>query len=558
MESIYESKPWLKNYPDWAPKELPVGGETALQDFKAAAGGAPQKPAVHYFDHTITYGEIDDLSDGMAAAFSDLGLLEGDRIIVDLQNVPQFLVATYAAWKLGAVVVPLNPMYKENELAYFCRDSGAKIFLTLDEIAASLDLDFLAGTEVRHILTTSARDMYPENAPLPAMLDGPQRRTAAGCQDMLQLIAAHRGKTFETPQVTADHVAYLTYTSGTTGPPKGAMNTHGNIAFNARVYEAMQRVDQNDVVLGVAPLFHVTGQVAHLAIAVRAAIPLVLYYRFDAAETLRLIERWKATMTVASVTVYIALMNHPDIRSRDISSFVKAYSGGAPVSEAAVGQFRELTGLYLYNVYGMTETNSPSHIVPWGKEAPVDPASGALSVGVPVHNCVVKIMDLERGENELPPGEVGEIVDKGPIVVPGYWRKPEETRGAIRDGWLYTGDVGKMDRDGWFYVVDRKKDLIVASGYKVWPRDVEDVLFQHPAVRETAVVGEADPYRGETVKAFIALKEGAEGTVTAEDIISFCKERMAAYKYPRKVEFVDEIPKTLTGKFLRRSLREKQ
>jgi long-chain acyl-CoA synthetase len=206
----------------------------------------------------------------------------------------------------------------------------------------------------------------------------------------------------------------------------------------------------------------------------------------------------------------------------------------------------------------MTETNSPSHIVPWGKRAPVDAESGALSAGVPVPNCVTKIMDLEDGAKELPPGEVGEIVDSGPIVIPGYWQKEEETKHAIREGWLYTGDVGKMDEDGWFYLVDRKKDMIVASGYKVWPRDVEDVIFQHPAVKETAVVGVPDEYRGETVKAFVALKEGNKDIVTPEEIISFCKERMAAYKYPRQVEIVPEIPKTLTGKFLRRTLREKE
>jgi long-chain acyl-CoA synthetase len=375
---------------------------------------------------------------------------------------------------------------------------------------------------------------------------------------MLELVEGHRGEKTADPALSPDDVAYLTYTSGTTGPPKGAMNTHGNIAFNSRVYEKMQRIDESDVVLGVAPLFHVTGEVAHLAVAALAGIPVVLYYRFDPGETLRLIERWKATTTVASITVYIALMNHPDIRKRDISSFVKAYSGGAPVSEAIVHQFEEVTGLYLYNVYGMTETNSPSHMVPWGLRAPVDSESGALAVGLPVPNCVMKIMDIEEGDQELAPGEVGEIVDSGPIVIPGYWEKPEETRHAIRDGFLYTGDVGKMDEDGWFYVVDRKKDMIVASGYKVWPRDVEDVIYQHPAVKETAVVGVPDSYRGETVKAFVALKEEAHDTVTPEEIITFCKDRMAAYKYPRKVEIVTEIPKTLTGKFLRRTLREKE
>ena len=557
MDSIYEKRPWLKHYPEWVPHDLEIGDETAIGDFQASAARRPEAPAVYYFDHEISYGEIGRLSDSLSAAFYDLGLRKGDRIVLDLQNVPQFLIGTYAAWKLGAIVVPVNPMYKEKELAYFCQDSGAKIFFTHDEIATALDLSFMKDTAIERIITTSPLDFFPAGMEAPKILEGTEKGAVPGALDLLELLKGYEGKGVPDPGTSPDDVAYLTYTSGTTGPPKGAMNTHGSIAFNARVYEKMQRIDENDVVLGVAPLFHVTGEVAHLAIASRAGIPVVLYYRFDQGETLRLIERWKVTVTVGAITVFIALMSHPDIKTRDLSSFVKAYSGGAPVSEAVVEQFKKLTGLYIYNVYGMTEVNSPSHIVPWGKKAPVDEESGALSVGVPLPNCVVKIMDLEEGTRELAPGEVGEIVDFGPIVIPGYWQKPEETQHAIRDGWLYTGDVGKMDEDGWFYVVDRKKDLIVASGYKVWPRDVEDVIYQHPAVKETAVVGEPDPYRGETVKAFVALKEGMEGTVTPEEITFFCKARMAAYKYPRKVEIVAEIPKTLTGKFLRRSLRQK-
>lgn len=556
MNAVYESRPWLKNYPAWAPHDLETAGATALADFKASAARNPESPAFYYFDHGLSFAEIDRLSDRLAAALRDFGVEKGDRVVVDLQNVPQFPLAVYGAWKAGAIVVPLNPMYKEKELAYFFQDSGAKVFLTLDEIAEGLDLSFLEKTAVGKVVVTSSLDMLPADRERPRMLTEKKKIEIPGALDLFELLGAYAGKHIEAVDASPDDVAYLTYTSGTTGPPKGAMNTQGNIAFNARVYEAMQRIDERDVVLGAAPLFHVTGEVAHLAIAALAGIPVILYYRFDPGETLRLIDKWKATATVASITVYIALMNHPDIAKRDLSSFVKAYSGGAPVSEAVVKRFEGLTGLYLHNVYGMTETNSPSHIVPLGTRAPVDPESGALSVGVPVPNCVVKIMDLEDGAREMPPGETGEIVDSGPIVVPGYWQKPEETRHAIVDGWLYTGDVGKMDQDGWFYVVDRKKDMIVASGYKVWPRDVEDVIYQHPAVRETAVVGEPDPYRGETVKAFVALKEGMEGSVTPEEIIAFCKSRMAAYKYPRQVEFVSEIPKTPTGKFLRRALRE--
>ncbi len=558
MGSIYEKKPWLDSYPDWFSHTLELTTATARDDFIGTANSRPDAPAIYYFDHVISYGEVNRLSDFLAAAFQDFGLEIGDRIILHLQNIPQFLIAVYAAWKVGLIVVPLNPMYKEHELSYFFHDSGARLFITHDEIAGSLDLSFLEQTKVRQVITTSALDPFPTGTIVTESLKGVKPVEVQGCLKFCDILKKYQGKAPQYSEVSPDTVAYLTYTSGTTGQPKGAMNTHGNIAFNARAYREAMRIGPDDVVLGVAPLFHVTGEVAHSAIAALAGIPVVLFYRFEPGEALRLIERWKVTMTVAAITVYIAMMNHPDIKTRRLESFVKAYSGGAPVSKALVDQFERLTGLRLHNVYGMTETNSPSHIVPLGLQAPVDAETGALSVGLPVPNCVSKIMDLEEGTRELPPGEVGEIVNRGPMIVPGYWNKPEETAHAIREGWLFTGDVGKMDEQGWFYLVDRKKDLIIASGYKVWPRDVEDVLYQHPSVREAAVVGVPDSYRGETVKAFVALKEGSEGTVTADEIISFCKSRMAAYKYPRQVEFVPAIPKTLTGKFLRKDLREKK
>jgi long-chain acyl-CoA synthetase len=556
--SIYEKRPWLKNYPEGVPHDIEIGNETAIGDFMRSACQKPDAPAVHYFDHTLSYGDIDRLSNSFAAALENLGVVKGDRVILVLQNIPQFLISTYAAWKIGAIVVPLNPMYKEKELSYFCENSNAKIFITLEEIASQLEMSFLMKLSIEKVITTSHLDFLGDRINLPKLLNNVQKNPVPDCIDMLELINRYQGARIDCSRISAEDIAYLTYTSGTTGSPKGAMNTHGNIAFNARVYQVMQRIDETDVILGVAPLFHVTGEVAHLATAALAGIPVVLYYRFDPAETLRLIERWKITTTVASITVYIALMNHPDITKTDLSSFTKAYSGGAPVSEAVVNQFEKMTGQYLYNVYGMTETNSPSHIVPLGKRAPVDQESGALSVGIPVPSCIMKIVDLKEDTNELPPDQIGEIIDSGPIIVPGYWQQPEETQKAIRNGWLYTGDVGKMDDNGWFYVVDRKKDLIIASGYKVWPRDVEDVIYQHPAVRETAVVGVPDSYRGETVKAYVALKNGEENSIQPEDIISFSKERLAAYKYPREVEIVSEIPKTLTGKILRRMLRHKE
>jgi long-chain acyl-CoA synthetase len=308
--------------------------------------------------------------------------------------------------------------------------------------------------------------------------------------------------------------------------------------------------------LAVAPFFHVTGMVGHIGTCVASGTPLILYYRFDPKTTFQMIERWKATCTIGAITVFIALMNDPEIGKYDLSSFRKVYSGGAPVIPAVVERFEKLTGTYIHNVYGLTESTSPATLVPLGSRAPVDPSTGAIAIGVPIPSHEAKIMDLTHPGEELPPGEVGELVIRGPGIVPGYWNKPEETAHAIRQGWLFTGDVGTMDREGWIYLLDRKKDMIIASGFKVWPREVEDVIYLHPSVREVAVIGVPDPYRGETVKAFVALKQGFEGKVTEEEIITHCKERMAAYKYPRQVEFVNEVPKTATGKFLRRALRK--
>jgi long-chain acyl-CoA synthetase len=432
------------------------------------------------------------------------------------------------------------------------------MLIALDSCYAGVARGLAKLIEPEAVITTSALDFLPSDEPVPQILREEKRIRPAGTHDLVELLDKYKGRSFAPVSIFPGQAAYLTYTSGTTGPPKGAMNTHENIVFNAQFYAVFLQLRIQDVILAVAPLFHVTGQVAHMAAAAYAAIPLILFYRFDPEVALQLAERWKATFTLGAITVFISLMNHPEVRKIDLSSLRKVCTGGAPVPPAVVEDFEMNVGPYIHNVYGLTETNSPSHFTPLGSRAPVDPDSGALSVGVPICNSISKIMDLETGTRELPPGGVGEIVVKGPMVVPGYWNKPEETAHAIRDGWLYTGDVGKMDADGWFYLVDRKKDLINVSGFKVWPRDVEDVLYQHRAVKEAAVIGVPDPYRGETVKAFVALKDDWKGRIFPQEIIDFCKSRMAAYKYPRVVEITEEIPKTTTGKLLRRVLRDRE
>ncbi|MGD0623983.1 MAG: long-chain fatty acid--CoA ligase [Thermodesulfobacteriota bacterium] len=555
MTSIYEQKPWLKNYPPWVAPQLEVPQENNVQILKRVCSQRGSEPAIYYFGRSISFGEVDRWSDSLAVALQDMGLQKGERVVFYMQNIPQFVIAQYAVWKAGGIIVPLNPMFKEKELEYYFRDCGAKMLISLGSTYEATAKNVVERMNIRSVITTSGQDFLGPTESLPKMLQEEKREKFPGTLDFLDLLKKYEGRSPQPVKLSPQEPAYFTYTSGTTGPPKGAMNAHENIAFNAMFYTIFIKMNFQDVILGVAPLFHVTGQVAHLACAAYAGIPVILFFRFDPEEALKLIERWKATITVGSITVFISLMNHPDIKKRDFSSMKKVFSGGAPVSPAIVEDFERICGTYIHNIYGMTETNSPSHFTPLGARSPVDPITGALSMGIPVPNTIAKIMDLETGEKELPPGEVGEIVVKGPMVIPGYWNKPEETAYAIRNGWLYTGDVGKMDENGWFYVVDRKKDLIIVSGYKVWPRDVEDVLYQHPAIKETAVIGVPDSYRGETVKAFVAIKDNFRDKVTSEELIEFCKKRMAAYKYPRIVEIVPEIPKTITGKFLRRVLR---
>ena len=553
--TAYEARPWLKHYPSYIPAELTPRFTNGLEMFLATVKAMPEQVAIYYFDQAMSYGELDRKSTALAVALKARGITQGDRVAFYLQNIPQFLIALYGAWKIGAIVVSCNPMLKQRELEYHLNDSGAKCLICLESLYETIARDVIGNTQVEFVITTSELDFVDKGA-IPPLLGSSKKQRFAETLDMLELLDQFDGANIQLATLTPADVAFLTYTSGTTGRPKGAMNTHSNVVFNATFYQQWMQLGGNDVVIGVAPFFHITGLIAHLAVAALVGMPIIMFYRFDPAEMLRLTEKWRGSFTVAAITVFIALLNHPDIKTRSLSSLSKAFSGGAPVSPAIVEQFQKVTGVYIHNIYGLTETTSPSHAVPLGGHAPVDTDSGALSVGVPIPNTICRVVDVATGQ-DLPPGEVGELITKGPEVVVGYWEKPEETAYAIRDGYLYTGDVARMDTEGWFYLVDRKKDMIIASGYKVWPREVEDVLYQHAAVREAGVVGAPDAYRGETVIAYVALKSGFEGKVTPEELIEFCKQRMANYKYPRQIEIMEELPKTPTGKFLRRELRDK-
>jgi long-chain acyl-CoA synthetase len=549
VTDLYAQRPWLQSYNGQQSGDILLEHANALEMFRASLSRAPNRPWLHYFGTTLTIGEVDEMSDALAVAFHDLGVRQADRVAIYLQNQPQFFLTVLATWKVGGVVVSCNPMLKEKELRQQLQDSGARILVALESLYADVASYVIPSTDVRAVITTSELDLV--RGETPRILRGVDRQRPAGAEDLLDLIRSHRGHRPQSVVLRPDDVAFLTYTSGTTGPAKGAMNTHGNVVFSAQAYREWFKLGDDDVILGVSPLFHITGIVAHLAVAALIPAPVVLGCRFDPVMVADLVERFRPTFTIAAVTVFVALLNDAEARKRDFSSLRKIGSGGAPVTVATVAQWEELTGTYIHHVYGMTETTSPSHAVPFGQRAPVDPSSGALSVGVPIFNTTVRVVD-EDG-NDLPPGEVGELVTDGPQVVPGYWRRPEETAHALPDGRLRTGDLGYMDPSGWFFVVDRLKDMIIASGYKVWPRDVEEVLMQHPSVAEAVVIGVPDEYRGESVKAFVTLRTNE--TVEERELITFAKNRMSAYKYPREVEIVSQIPKSSLGKVLRRELR---
>ncbi|WP_321787866.1 class I adenylate-forming enzyme family protein [Paraburkholderia sp. J94] len=563
----YESKPWLAHYATGHTATIDQQYGDALSLFRAAVARAPERPALLYFDGALTYAELDAQSDALACAWRERGIARGERVAIYLQNVPAFVIALVAAWKLGAIAVPVNPMNRARELRVLLADSGARLLVCHGVLHDEVVRPLLAEEDARvargeieesarvspRVMTTSALDYQQRNDErlFAGMNRAREAQTRDDAEDLRTVIEAYRGQTPPAIELQSDDIAMLVYTSGTTGVPKGAMNTHGNVAFNAQVYRDWVGLREGAPLLGVAPLFHITGLVGHVGAAFICAAPLVLAFRFEPGVMLDAIAEHKPEFTIGAITVFIALMNHPRATREHFASLRRIYSGGAPIPPSVIEAFRSRFGHYIHNGYGLTETNSPTHVVPVGSEAPVDTASGTLAIGVPAFNVESYIGD-DTGQ-PLPAGEVGEIISRGPMIVPGYWNKPQESAKAIVDGYFRTGDVGFMDAQGWFYLVDRKKDMINAGGYKVWPREVEDVLYTHPAVREAAVVGVPDSYRGETVKAVVSLKPGA--SVTPDELAAYCKERMAAYKYPRIVTIIDELPKTVTGKILRRELR---
>ena len=519
---------------------------TLLESLRHWTGATGAAPALLYFDRTLSWDELDRLSDRLAGALQADGFRPGDRLAAMLQNMPQFVIAMVAAWKAGGALVTVNPMNQARELEAILRDSRPHSLIVLESLRGLADpVCAKLGEAAPHLIGVADAAMQTRHDP--RLFAKP---AAYAEDDLARQIA--RGVPVHPVAVKPGEAALLVYTSGTTGLPKAAVLSHANIACNAREIAGWYGLDSAPgPILGIAPLFHVTGLIGHVALALACGAPVVLCWRFDPSLVRDTVREHRPVFTIGAITAYVALMNLPDIGRADFTSFRAMVSGGAPVPPALVEQFRALSGHYIHNGYGLTETSAGVIAVPFGQEAPVDPDSGTLAVGVPTGTTRVWIADDDG--NPLPIGEPGEIVIQGHTVAQGYWQRPDDTAAAMRQDGFRTGDIGFVDAQGWIYLVDRKKDMINASGYKVWPREVEDVLYTHPAVREAAVVGVADAYRGESVRAVLSLRVGQ--AIDPDAMRAWCRERMAAYKVPREVLVMDDLPKTSTGKILRRALR---
>ncbi|MBP3039745.1 AMP-binding protein [Bacillaceae bacterium Marseille-Q3522] len=550
-------KPWLLHYPEEIPATLAYG-EDPLHTYLLAAGEEfPEKTAIHFMGKELSYAELTESVKKLAGYLREIGMEKGDRVAIMLPNTPQAVISFYAVLHAGGIVVQTNPLYVERELEYQMKDSGAKIIITLDILFPRVS-KVKAKTSLEHIIVTAIKNYlpFPKNLIYPYMQKKQYNLVVnvkhEGNNHLFTEIMKYSIKPSPKYEINIEEeIALLQYTGGTTGFPKGVMLTHKNLIANAFMCNAwLYKCKRGkEVILGILPFFHVYGLTTLSVLSVIEGYKLVLLPKFDVKTALKTIQKQRPTVFPGAPTMYIGLLNHPDIKKYDLSSIDTCISGSAPLPVEVQAKFEEVTGGKLVEGYGLTEASPVTHAnYMW--ERPGHPRVKG-SIGIPWPDTDAAIFSLESGE-PLPPGEIGELAVKGPQVMKGYWNRPEETAEILKDGWLFTGDLGYMNEEGYFFIIDRKKDMIIAGGFNIYPREIEEVLYEHPAVQEAVVAGVPDPYRGETVKAFIVVKDGE--TVTEEALNAFTRKYLAAYKVPRIYEFREELPKTAVGKILRRVL----
>jgi long-chain acyl-CoA synthetase len=553
------NKPWQAIYPEQIPAVLSYEDKPLYSFLKESAEEFPDKVSIHFQGKELTFREVHESALKFAAYLKSIGLQKGERVAVMLPNCPQGVISFFGILMAGGVVVQTNPTYTERELEYQMKDSGAKMILVMDILFPRVSA-VASRTDIEHIIVTAIKEYlpFPKNLIYPFI----QKK-----QYGIVINVEHEGNhhlfseimkrkiTEEVDTVPIDvnnDLALLQYTGGTTGFPKGVMLTHKNLLANTKMCNAWLYKNKRgeERILAILPFFHVYGMTTVLVLSVMEGNTMIIMPKFDVEATLKTIQKQKPTMFPGAPTMYIGLLNHPDIAKYDLSSINACISGSASLPLEVQEQFEKITGGKLVEGYGLSETSPVTHAnFIW------DQPRVKGSVGLPWPDTDSAILSLESNE-ELPPNEIGEIAIKGPQVMKGYWNRPDETEKTFKNGWLLTGDLGYMDEQGFFYVVERKKDTIIAGGFNIYPREVEEVLYEHEAIQEVVVAGIPDPYRGETVKAYVVLKKNAR--VTEEELNEFARKNLASYKVPRSYEFRNELPKTTIGKILRRVLIEEE
>jgi len=534
MSSSLESL-FSKSYPEQVSRTLDYPNKTLPQLLEDLAVEYADVDAYIFAGNRVTYREFDEQVGRFATALAELGVSKGDRVSIMAPNSPQYVISYYALLKIGAIVVQTNPMYTQREVEHQLQDSGAEMMIVYDALYPTVAA-VQSRTNLEKVIVFSLGQEYPVQG------------------DNIYHFAKLLADTLNQPPVVDidlnRDIAVFQYTGGTTGVSKGAKLTHGNVMRDAYMVKCWTHDSAmgSERSLVVLPMFHSYGMTTSMNTTILLAGTMILVPRFDPDEVLKLIEAFRPTFFHGVPTMYAALLQHPDLEDFDLSSIRICITGGAAMPVEVQQKFQKITGAKILEGYGLSEASPVTHCNPLGKEAKVG------SIGLPLPDTYCKIVDVETGEEEQEVGEQGELVIKGPQVMTGYWNMQDETKTTLRDGWLYTGDIAKVQEDGYFYIVDRKKEMIIAGGYNIYPREVEEILYEVPGVAEAAVAGIPDEYRGETVCAFVVRKKGA--SLTEDEAIKFCRQEMVPYKVPRKVKFMDELPKTTVGKILRRKLAE--
>ncbi len=549
----YNERPWLKFYeagvaPTLSYPEITLGNVLSQTVLKY-----PNHTAILFYGKKVTYAELDALVNQFAHALIDLGVRKGDRVALMLPNIPQMVITYYGTLRTGAVAVPTNPLYQEHELEVQLNDSGTETIVAVDMFYPVISR-VLTRTKVKRVVLCGVKDFlpFPLNFlyPIKARIEKQwvSVKSIPPIYDFQNLIR-HAPSMPTSVDVASTDTALLQYTGGTTGVPKGAVLTHRNLVVNTTQTKAwLSNVQEGkEIVLAAIPFFHVYGMTTAMNFGVLIGAEMILVPKFHTKEVITIINKYHPTTFPGIQAMYLAIGNYPGIKKYDLTSLRAAISGAGPLMREVQEQFERLTKARIVEGYGLSEASPVTHANPIFGNRKIG------SIGLPWPDTEARIVDLETGEQVLPVGETGELIIRGPQVMKCYWNKPEETAHTLRNGWLYTGDIAKMDEDGFFYIVDRIKDMIKTVGENVYPREVEEVLYKHPKVKEAVVVGLPEKFLGEKIKAYIVLKDGQ---VAAEDeIIQYCREKLSKFKVPKEIEFRAQLPKTLVGKVLRRVLR---